>query len=258
MKKDNLLISSSFEITGNIYSRTFNAGFNIVNEPINPVIIKEGEKTSALNGTITKHTGFFYDIVPNAKVVAFKKGIVYDYTFTDENGFYFLYLENGVYDIRIEGQTYNRTIRDYKVIDGIKEYRTNIVNGQIKKRIYDSIEFANYDENGFYLIDNGERLINGIILDEHNKPFEGAEIVVAKVDEINNNREIVAFVKTNKNGEYRFKLSRENYDIIIRSPKHNAKIVRNYLFDPDKGFMEQVIKNSLMFRKGGEWLWTSK
>lgn len=258
MKKEKILLNSSFEISGQILSRTVDASFGIIETPIERVEKTEGVKSFAQTGIITKNTGFYNDVVPNAKVVALRKGVVYDYDITREDGSYFLYLENGVYDIRIEGQACNRIIKNYEVTNGIKPYRTIITEGQIKKRNHDVIEFTTYDENNYPVIDDGERLVSGVIIDEQGKPVEGAEIIVGRViNEDTPSREIVAFVKTKKDGVYRFKISRENYDIIIRSPKHNAKTVKDFLFVPDKGFMPQVINNALMFRKGGEWIWIS-
>ncbi|MNV73747.1 hypothetical protein D3C71_1669160 [compost metagenome] len=121
----------------------------------------------------------------------------------------------------------------------------------------DSIQFFNYDNTGYPTFDSDERLISGTIIDEQGNPVEGAEIIVGKVDDNELTRPIQAFVKTKKDGKYCFIVDRENYDIIVRSPKHNAKTLKNHLFIPDDGFIPQVIKSSVMFRKGGEWLWIS-
>ncbi|MNB89788.1 hypothetical protein D3C81_893720 [compost metagenome] len=257
LKQDKIIINSSFEICGTTYGRIIYSNFGITNDPINKVIKEEGIQTHALTGVITKNTGFFYDVVPNAKVVALKKGVVYDFDVTGKDGSYFLYLENGIYDIRIEGQTYNRVIKNYEVTNGIKEYRNIVLDGQIKKKHLDVVQFSTFNDEGYVEIDNGERLVVGTIVDEHGNPIEGAEIIVGKVDENNSSRLVEAFIKTKKDGKYCFSISRENYDIIVRSPKHHAKVLKNHLFIPDNGFMPQIIESSLMFRKGGEWLWIS-
>jgi hypothetical protein len=243
-----------FEVIGETVNRTINSTFAVTNEPIFQKIEEFGEITSGKTGTITQRVSGLLRPVVNAKVTAFKDGIVYDYDTTDTNGQYTLCLEDGIYDIEIKSPSYSRTVKNYEVQDGIKEYRKLITYGQIKKKTNDMIEFAFFESDGKPLWhDNGMRLIGGTLLDEHNNVITGAEIVVVDSD----TKEVHAYVKTNENGEYSFVLERETYDVIIRSPRHNAKVVKNFIFNGEDGFVSEMTKQSLMFRQDGEWLWIS-
>lgn len=248
-----ITIPASFELKGETNKRKILANFSVM-DFLPPQEIKiEGEKTKGLTGRITRLIGYIFVPVVNARIEAYKNGILYDYTKTDNDGTYVLYLENGIYDIKIEGQAYFRTIKNYEVTNGIKEYRELIVNGQIKRKIYDTVEFNLFDINTkMPLNDTGKRLINGRIIDQHGKPVEGAEIIVADSDGL---RDIAAFVKTDEDGRYSFVLERETYDVIIRSPRHHAKIIRNYTFEQDKGFMYNLVNQYSILKYGGEWLW---
>lgn len=254
LANEKIIIKASFEVIGESRGMLINAAFDVTKKPLMIKKKIEGTQTFGNTGVISKRNGYFQEVVPNAKVVAYKNGIVYDFDTTDENGEYTLFLEDGVYDISINAQSYQKTIKNYKHENGIQPYREVIVEGQIKRQLFDVIEFVEFNPtSGKELIDQGARLVSGVISGEHGQPIEGAEIVVAEAD----THKVHAFVKTDKEGKYCFTIERENYDIILRSPRHNAKLLKGHLFIPDKGFIPQVIENSLMFRKGGEWLWIS-
>lgn len=255
---ERVILNASFEVVGNRISQVIGGCFNIVGGSIQKEVYEEGINSMGLRGTITKYNGFIHEVVPNAKVVALKNGVVYDYDTTREDGTYYLYLENGVYDIRIEGQAYNRVIKNYEVKNGIREYRQLIRNGQVKEKILDTVRYVEYDPNNRdRVFDDGQRLVVGKIIDEHGKPVVGAEILLARVFDIeeSDDRPIKAFVKTDEQGKYMFVIDRENYDVVLRSPKHNAKVLRNYLFVPDKGFMTDISSTNIVFKKGGDWVW---
>lgn len=255
MESDKKLIKASFEIIGETQSITFRSAFDVTKNPIVPIKKTEGIQTFGKTGRIYTG-GYGGQLIPNAKVVALKNGIVYDFDTTNEFGEYTLLLEEGIYDIRIEAHGYQRTMKNYyhKKEDSIVPYRNVIVDGQIKKQLFDVIEFSDFDpKTGRELIDKGTRLVSGTVIGEQGQPIEGAEIVVAESD----THRVETFVKTGKDGKYVFTIERENYDIIIRSPIHHAKKLENYLFISDKGFMPQVLESALMFRKGGEWIWIS-
>lgn len=254
MTNEKIIMNAGFEVIGESRTMLIKAAFDITKKSLMIRKTIEGTQTFGNTGVISKRNGYFYEIVPNAKVVAYKNGVVYDFDTTNENGEYTLFLEDGFYDISINAQSYQKMIKNYKHENGILPYREVIIEGQIKRQLFDVIEFAEFNPTtGEELIEHGARLVSGIILGEHGQPIEGAEIIVAEVD----THKVHAFVKTDCEGKYCFTIKRENYDVIVRSPKHNAKIMKNHLFVPDKGFIPQVIEKSLMFRKGGEWLWIS-
>lgn len=257
---DRVFIHSNFEIVGQTLSQTINAFFTVFTGSSEKVIVEEGVASNGLKGNITKFNGFVYEAVPNAKVVALKNGVLYDFDITREDGSYYLYLETGVYDIRIEGQAYNRTIKNYEVKSGIKPYRQMIKSGQVKEKKLDTVRFVKYDPlNPDRVFDDGQRLIVGHIIDEQGEPVSGAEIIVAKVSdtEDSDDRKIKAFIRTDENGKYMFVVDRENYDIVVRSPKHHAKVIKDHLFIPDNGFMPDIVSRYLVFQKDGDWTWIS-
>jgi hypothetical protein len=257
MNREGVFFKASFEVFGENVDKFFRSSFIIVDEKNNKIIENIGNSSFCPKGIISKKTNPLLSLqesVKNVKVTVLKDGIVYDWDTTREDGSYFLALENGVYDFRLQGNSYNRLIKNVSISNGIKEYRQIVKNGQIKKRFFDSIEYVEFESP---YMDDGKRLITGKIVDEHLKPVEDAEIIISKVLENNlsESRPIKVFFKTSKDGKYRFVLERENYDIIIRSPKHHAKVIKNFLFEPDKGFINKIKEDFLYFDQEGEWIW---
>ncbi|AEO93434.1 gp174 [Bacillus phage G] len=284
----------SFVIKVSTYKKRFSrityAQLTNNGSPIQVVCNEEGIITTALSGRITKSRSAYSDGIKNAKITAYKDGKVYDYTYTHNGinedgeydarlaGSYSLFLENGKYDIRIESELYNRTIKNYLVEDGIKLYRKTIRMGQIKAKyplddvvregysINNLVTFVSYskqencDYNEALEHTAKEALIVGVIRDQHNLPTEDAELIVAD----SKTKVIKAFIRTKGDGKFSFVLEPGKYDVILRSTKHSAKIVRDYDFvDFRNGFLLDLFNidnenynNSL--KSGGEWLWISK
>lgn len=252
---NNEFVRASFESYGEKIILPINSSFIVTDETRERTIASFGEISYSTRGLISKDNGAFSVASSNSRVSAFKNGVLVDYCVTDEDGVYFLALEEGIYDIKIESNSHTRFFRNIEIKNGIKEYHEFVSSGQIKRKKHDTIEFVRYNTT----VDDGKRLIFGKLLDEHEKPIAFAEIVVMKV--LSNNstlRPVKAFVKTDKNGEYFFVLDRENYDIIVRSPKHSAKVVKNFFFNPEKGFMTEISSELLVFQKDGDWIWILK
>lgn len=244
---------------------------------------EEGEATSAITGKITKSSQRGKVGIRNAKVTAYKNNRIYDFVYTHNGkddsgrydmsleGNYYLYLESGTYDIKIESESYNRTIKDYSVNDGVKLYRKLFKSGQIKNKypedeaflentaVHNVVTFQSFLEDNGVEIDLKEALVTGTIRDQYNLPVNDAELIIAD----SKTKEVKAFVKTKQNGRFSFVLGLGKYDIILRSPKYNAKIVRGYDFESfENGFLFDILNknhpdynNSL--KNGGDWLWIS-
>ncbi|MDF2533968.1 MAG: hypothetical protein K0R18_125 [Bacillales bacterium] len=257
MKNGKIVISGSFNIIGESNKILTNGKFSTTMDDINPVIIPSSYDSlnKGVSGTILYHVNpYRYDIpdepVRNASIKVYKDGIIYDYTKTDDNGFYVLYLEDGIYDIKIQSPSYNRTIKNQKIINGITPFNMLFKSGQIAKKEFDMVEFFMYEVDG---VSTGLRYVHGTLLNENGSPVEDAEIVVAN----SNTHVIQAFVKTGKDGKYGFVIDLGNLDIIIRSPRFNAKVLRNYEFTAEDGFIPTVIEKSISFDIGGNSLWIS-
>ena len=240
------------------------------------VYIEEGEITTALSGKITKPSirGKVGSI--HAKITAYKGTKIYDSTYTYDGkgesgkychltrGDYFLFLESGTYDIRIESESVNRTIKNYQVKDGIKLYRKRFFSGQVKskypedntiqesKSINNIVTFQSFDED---IPEFNEALVMGVIRDQYGMPVKNAELIIA--DSVS--KEVKTFVRTEEDGKFSFILGLGNYDIILRSPDHNAKIIRGYDFNNfEGGFLLDLFDNdNNYFKRGGSWLWIS-
>lgn len=251
MTKNVINMPASFEIVGSNINLPIRALVDITLSNIQIVNKIIGNKSYGKMGNVTINAQPYPLKVCNAKIVALKKGIVYDFDITDEDGNYTLFLEDGIYDIIVQSQTVNREIKNYQHTNGIGLYSEVIVSGQIKTQHHDVIEFSELDlDTGREKISSSKRLIQGRIVGENKQPIENAEIVV--YDEFT--KEVLAFVKTDCEGKYKFAISKSDCTVIIRSPYHHAKIFRNYQFTPDKGFLPYIIDNSLMFKQGGESL----
>lgn len=246
-----MLIPCRFDVIGEHITRIVNAGFIIGNEPIQRMVVENGTPTMGVAGRIVIMVESTPITVGQARVTAYRNGVIYDYVDTDLNGNYVLYLEDGTYDIRIEGESYNRTLRNYPITGGIKPYSRVIVKGQVTIKSFDTIGFAVFDGNG-NPTDDGLRLVNGTVIDENGNRIEGAEIVVAR----SSDHSIVAFVRTDPYGRYSFVIPNDDdYDVVLRSPDHDVKVVRNYHFLDTNGFIPPLANGNLTFREGGDYIW---
>lgn len=267
-----IISSGSFNATGERNSMFMDSSFQIIDLPIEMRILEElNYKTPPVDydkstnigksGKIAKN----YHAIPNAKVTAYKDLKIQDYSYTDGLGEYELYLEKDIdYSIRIESEIHKKMINNFSVNDGIIPYQKQILEGQITAKlplnsdIKNVIEFSELiDPNNTSLVTK-HYLVLGKIVDGYNNVIEDSEIIIAD----STTKEIEVFTKTN-NGEYSFKLKRGNYDVIIRSSKHHALIIRNYIFIPERGFLLDVLNRSdikrgnILLSKGGESLWIS-
>lgn len=239
---------------------------------------EEGSQTNVIEGRITISRSIYKEGVPNATVTVFKDNVIYDYIDThsgiteDEDideiltGTYYLALEPGVYDVKIESDAIKRNIKNYIVTDGISEYRKVFKEGQIKAKypvnnpIKNVVEFESFEDNNSQ---NRYVMVVGTILDQHRKPANNAELIIINTS----TKEVDVFIKTKEDGKYSFILDIGEYDIILRSPNHNAKIIRGYDFTNYKeGFLINNFKEEYQsetnrynnnFNHGGGWLWIS-
>ncbi len=245
------LIESDFNVVGKGAKTILKSFYTVTSDiiPFESDVFGNKNLSVVTTGQITKNNEYdpFNNYVSNAKITALKNGIVYDYDTTREDGRYFLFLERGLYDIRIESQIYNRTIKNYQVREGVREYREDFKSGRIRKKVYDSIEI-----NGA----QNKRLITSEIVDEHGKVVPDVEIIIILSRDINIlTKEIVAFVKTDKDGRFSFIVNGVGpYDVIVRSPNHHAKVFKNYKFDLDKGFFQDLQLDNLRLKKDSSWI----
>lgn len=253
MNKNRIVIGNiRFCTIGRTINRKINGRFRLVDFNIPFESIEEGESTLPMMGKITKQRGSAG--LKNAKVTAYKDNIVYDFIYTNSEGDYYLCLEDGTYDIRIESETYNRVIKNFVVNDGIKLYTHSYLTGQIKQKHPIIEEFKNVIE-----FEDSNFLTIGTMLDQHGVATKDGELIIVDSE----TKEIKTFIKTKEDGKYSFLLNRGIYDIIVRSPKHSAKIIRNYNYIPENGFLFDVTDNTnsnydVTFNNGGEWIWISK
>ncbi|MNJ90208.1 hypothetical protein D3C87_78020 [compost metagenome] len=248
MKKENITIGAEFEIVGDTNSVIIGGEFSVVLEDVKPAV-KEviGEQSFGEISTIKQQNG---KPVTNATIIAYKNGIIYDYTLTDSEGKYTLYLEDGIYDIKIQSSLINRTLKNQTITNGIKPFRSIFKDGQILEKRLDLIEFSNLSDKEYF--------IQGALFNENGVPIENAEIIVA--DSVD--KKILAFLKTDDRGKYGFVINNDintnkKMDLVIRSSKIHAKVVRGFVFDPIRGFMNKIITDYALFEKGGNELWIS-
>lgn len=225
-------IYGSFEITGDFVNRFINCSFIVTNEP-NNLVLSPVVKVYGQSGIITEN----YNIpVPHAIVIVRKNSYIYDKTVTDINGNYHLFLPSGIYDIEIQSQLFNRTIKNHevKLEEGITEVKVDVISGDIFEKSEDSVLFT-YDD-GMNVNYDSKSLVHGQILDIKDKPVYGAEIVVNETDTAN----VIAYVKTDLEGKYKFVLPHAHYDVRIRLPKQHVKIAKDVDYVGIGGFIPKV------------------
>lgn len=248
MKKDIVTIGAEFQIVGDTNYVVIGGEFLIKTENDNTVLLEIGEQSYGEVSTLKQQSG---KPVVNATITAYKNGIIYDYTLTDAEGKYTLYLEDGVYDIKIQSSLINRTLKNQQINNGIKSFKSIFKSGPILEKREDLLKFSNLSEIGYF--------IQGVLLNENNTPIENAEIVIA--DTIS--KKILAFLKTDIKGKYSFVLNNNDInddktlDLVIRSSKIHAKVIRGFVFDETKGFMSNIVDKYALFEKGGNELWIS-
>jgi hypothetical protein len=233
------------------------ANFTVVSSsiPLKTKIIGNLSDSQIFSGTITKYNEYngLNEPVVGAKITATSMGTVVDFDFTRSDGTYYLYLETGIYDIRIEHPSYSRVIRNYEVKRGIKEYKEDYLSGRVKNKELDTTYFCG---------GGNKKLITGKIVDEHGKPSKDIDIIVVVSKENKEMPELTTkklrvFTKTNSVGDFSFILDSVGpYDVILRSKKSHAQVIKNYKFSND-GFFHNIVFNNLTFNERGEWIWIS-
>lgn len=162
-----------------------------------------------------------------------------DYSMTDNNGNYIVFVEPGIYNIRIDNGKNPTIFTGQEIINGMQnQYYYLIDKGFIKKKYDDIIEFYGTDK----------KLIQGTMVDQNKIPIVNAEIIISK------NNVIHTFIKTDCNGKYAFALENSTYDIRIRGLRQPIKICKNFIFENGKGFMN-VLKEKYNLFKGEHGIW---
>ena len=152
--------------------------------------------------------------------------IIYDYTYTDINGNYTVFLEPGEYKVRVDapGQQF---FFCQVVPTGIQEYYLYPEAASIRKRIEDTIILNN----------TSKVFINGMFFNEYNKPHAG-QIIISQNDKL------VTFIDS-KDGKYNFLLNYGVYDVRIRAYNRSVKVFYNFSFEPGKGFFTQLMRKNI-------------
>lgn len=256
------------DITGDSISKIINGMFDVVDSS---EIVPIYNYVSYNNGIRTEsHTKSIYDnnismpfveiieekinnqIFPiqNIKITFVKDDVIYennnlisngskrivDTCITNSEGKYFAFVEDGIYTIKVEGGKYNKTFYNKQIINGIKEHFYTI-RSLIQKR----------EINTLSLVGTNDKLIQGIMVDEHKKPIENAEIIISQV--VDNIENLVMYCKTNNEGKYEFALPLGVYNVRLRSPKHSVVIVNNLNFEEGHDFVS--ILNEKTYSSGG-------
>lgn len=162
-----------------------------------------------------------YTVPDKQKNVYTGNKIVYDYAVTDKQGKYVVFLEPGTYTVRIDCSKYPEYYVN-KVIDtGLdNQYYRAINYCLISKRLDDTL----------YMLGDDRRIVQGTMLNEYGKPTSDVSIIITSGEDV------ITFIKTDKDGKYRFCIANGTYDIRIRSKLQSVDITKNFVFDDSHGF----------------------
>lgn len=216
----------------------FPCSIQLTNKNIEQEVEKHGNNRGIYSG---KFEGL--QIINNnfpTTIMNVKNGLtLYDkYIFNGD--MYNCYLPKGVYDFEIIINGVKNEFHQVNVCPGIEPFY-NVVNWSLVHQIYDDT---------LVLLDkkNRSRMVFGTIYDQYNYPVSGVEIIITSYNKL------LMYCKTNEYGRYRFVLPRfcdyPNVNIRIRSKDHTVKIIENFKYNPEMGFIKQLQDSNNQFIHG--------
>lgn len=180
---------------------------------------------------------FIKDYVVDSDRTGYKT--IVDYCVTNNNGEYTVFITPGTYTIKVHVGGQNVEYINQTIEKGLTTSYYIRIEGLIYKQYEDIIEFVNCEK----------KLIQGKILDKrYNKPIKNCEIIITSKDNL------ISYVKTNNEGNYSFALENGIYDIRIRAKNYSVKIINNFVFENNKGFISQLNEQTNLFR-GDDLIW---
>ena len=167
-----------------------------------------------------------YQVLDKQKSTYTGNKIIYDYAVTDKQGKYVVFLEPGTYTVRVDCSKYPEYYVNKVVENGLNaQYYRAINYCMISKRLDDTL----------YLLGDDRRIVQGTMTNEYGKPVADASIVITSGEEV------ITFIKTDKDGKYRFCIANGIYDIRIRSKLQSVDITRGFVFDDTHGFFVNAV-----------------
>jgi hypothetical protein len=241
---DNFIIHGFVDVTGSSNIKTIKAMFDVVSTsdivmplyqkdynnkeiPTEEIIIPEATTGIIQDGDNNPLEGvkvsFIRDYVVSDANVRQRNGFqtVIDYSITDMNGKYTVFVEPGIYTIRIDGGQLPQIFNGQEIVSNFKQYYYCVKKGVIRKKYNDVIEFYGTDKKQIF----------GQILDQNKKPIENAEILITEGSIIK------TYIKTDSNGKYAFAIENGIYDVRIRASNKPVKYIKDFNFEDGKGFM---------------------
>ena len=212
----------------------------ITNKNIDYDIINKGNgrgcftgKLEGLNIIQNNYPTTIINIKKNNEYTLYDKYII-------QNDIYECFLPKGIYNFEIICNNVKHNFNNIKICNGINFYYSTIEWGHLYKIIDDTFEIINNKER--------IRMVMGTIFNEYNNFLDNAEIIISSFNKL------LMYQKVDSNGNYRFVLPKfENYSnvsIRIRSNNKTVKIVDNFKYDPNKGFIEQLRDKNNSFIHG--------
>lgn len=234
----NNTFTGSFTSVGETIVKKVFGIFEVVNEETEANVIlnpsENANKPIAVTGIITNKVNGVDMPIPNVRVSFIKDYVVNDKTslkytgnrvildwdMTDKNGKYIVFVEPGIYTIRVDGGKCSDYYTGQVVEHGLDNEYYYTIEGLIQSRCEDTLTLYGTDK----------RLVSGIMVDEYGKPVDKAEIIISQGEDV------IAYIKTDSEGKYRFGIENGVYDVRIRAKDESVTITRNFSFENDKGF----------------------
>lgn len=223
------VIKAAFDVvsTSDIIMQLHQKDYNNNEVPVEKIIMPESvvgiikdENDNPLGGV---KVSFIKDYIVSDTNIRQRNGFqtVVDYSITDGNGQYNVFVEPGIYTIRIDGGQAPQIFVNQEIVSNFNQYYYHIKKGGIKKKYNDVIEFYGTDK----------RQISGQMLDQNKRPIKNAEIIITEGPIVK------TYIKTDSNGKYSFAIENGTYDIRIRAANKPVKYIPNFNFEDGKGFM---------------------
>lgn len=231
--------------TSDIDMKLHQKDYNNNDVPVEKIIVPESvigiikdENDNPLGGV---KVSFIKDYVVSDANIKQRNGVqtVIDYSITDGNGQYYVFVEPGIYTIRIDGGQAPQIFANQEITSNFYQYYYHIKKGGIKKKYNDVIEFYGTDK----------RQISGQMLDQNKRPIKNAEIIITEGPIVK------TYIKTDINGKYSFAIENGTYDIRIRASNKPVKYIQNFNFEDGKGFMTTLKEEKSILFGRDKQLW---
>lgn len=206
----------------------FPCKIELTNKEIEQELISYGNNRGVYTG---KFEGL--NVIKNnfpTTIMNVKNGLtLYDkYVFNGD--IYNCFLPRGIYDFEIVSNGIQENFNGIKICKGIEPYY-NVVNWSQIYNICDDTLILLYKKDR-------TRMVFGAIYDQYESPIDGAEIIISSYNKL------LLYYKTGEDGKYRFTLPNfcnyQNINIRLRSKNHTIKIIENFKYNPEIGFIKQL------------------